>query len=544
MIIPTRTAEPACRHYRSIRTFKHFSGILILLIIPVIISGGIRIAAAQWSPTSDDLRLLKICRGITGLFESKADIIWPGYSLAEQPYIVYSPERWALLINSSEAADGFTAYPPNWPSLGTNARYYEGRYDGLAGQLKFNLPLGGTRVVAVGFHEGYFEGIEYPDVRAFSYIVHEAFHQYQCNVFGEIPWAREEKYPISDLDNGALAWLEMRILLDALESAKANDRERCMDLTKMFLSVRGHRWENGNDFISEYEQGKELSEGTAKYVELKCVELMHHVGNDPSSNGTVASLAGLFPGIGMPELLQRELKKRMGEACLQPEDIPRNRIYAVAATQGFLLDYFGIEWKSTAQKAGPGFTYAGLLATHLDVDEGRFDELIDRAKSKYDYEDILAATTQAAHAYQLAFNNEMRAFEAQDGVRIELVMSSSGLSRSRVSRVKKWLADDGRFLLCSHFKVYTLRGKDWSLELHDAGLLEINDWNERIKTVVFYNAGVDSMSFDGIPVNPLVPGTHDFKSFELRGNNFFLKGGNDGKFITKGKMMRLHLAPN
>jgi hypothetical protein len=524
------------------RAFRVLSGVLLpaLLVLQLACSVAHADGAAA-SPNGDDSRLLRICEGVVRFFESETDAVWPGYSLAEQPFLVYSPERWALLFNSADPVEDFGACPQNWPRLGSGVQYHEGRYGDLAGQLQFNLILGETRTVAIGFSEGWPERVEHPEVAAFSYIVHEAFHQYQHGAFGEIPWAREEKYPISDLTNGALAWLEMRVLQDALEAVIADDRDRCRHSVEAFVAVRRYRWESGDPFIREYEQGKELQEGTAKYVELRCVELMPGVDYVSSLDGATSPLAGSFADTTMPGLLDQELRERMGDGCLQPEDIPRNRIYAVAAAEGFLLDHFEVDWKALAQEAGPGFTYADLLGSRVGVDEGALMDLVDEAKREYDYEAILAATTEAAQEYQHAYAGELEAFEAQVGARIELVLSSSNLSRSRVSRAKKWLVDDGRFLLCSLFKVYTLRGGDWSFELHDAGLLEINDWDAEVKTVVLYDAGADSVSFDGEPAATLAPGIRDFESFEIAGDRFVLSGTQPGRCVVAGDTLRFLL---
>lgn len=500
--------------------------------------------ASEVDLTDDDLRLMKVCEGVVRLFGQRAGAIWPGYSLAEQPFLVYSPERWALLINSNEPLDGFGDLPGEWPNLGLDASYRQGRYEDLIGQLKFNMDLTGENMVAIGFRESILSKHEQPEFMAFSYIVHEAFHQYQYNVFGEIPWAREEKYPISDFVNGSLAWLEMCILEDALEAIKADDWTECRSKVEMFIAVRRYRWEMGNPFFREYEQGKELSEGTAKYVELKCVELFPSITYVSSIDGTISQLARQFPNASMPKLLLQELREKMVGDCLQPEDIPRNRIYAVAAIQAFLLDYFGIEWQVLAQEAGPGFTYVGLLDTHLGVDESQLTEIVVAAKLEYDYEAILAATTKKAVEYQLAYQREVEAFEAQAGTRVEVVVSSSGLSRSRISREKKWLADDGLFLFCKNFDIYTLKGGKFSFELHDAGLLEINEWDAKMKTLVLYDGGVDSVAIDDQPANTLVSGTCKFDSVELKGDVFILRSQHPGKLITEDKKVRVLLYSN
>jgi hypothetical protein len=498
-------------------------------------------ANAQDVLTPDEHDLLRVCEGVVQLFDREADAIWPGYSLAEQPFLVYVPDRWALLFNPAGPVDGFGSPPDEWPTLSAEYVYHEGRFEDLVGQLVFNLAVGDTLVNAVGFPAEFPEKIADPDVEAFSFIVHEAFHQYQHASFGEIPWAREEKYPISDLENAALAWLEMRVLEDALEAAVADESERCLESAREFVAVRLHRWERGTPFIREFEQGKELLEGTAKYVELRSVERVSGLDYISSIDGAMSPLAGLFPGLPMSELLLRELRERRGENCLQPADIPRNRIYAVGGAEGYLLDHFGVEWKGLAQEAGPEFLYVGLLQTRLGVDERALGELVERAENTYDYDAVLAATRRAAEEYELGFARELAAFESQGGVRLELVMPSWNLSRSRMSRAKKWLVDGGRSDLRSNFDVYTLRGDGWTFELHHAALLELNDWVARRKEVVVYDAAIDSAVIDGERVSPLVPGATEFRSLEMTGERFVLEAAKPGELVVMEGTVRVFL---
>jgi hypothetical protein len=520
------------------RAFKILCSIILLVTAPCFAAPA---AGADEMPTGDEYMVLRLCEGVRRLFEVHAEMVWPGYSLAQQPFLVYVPERWALLYNSDATIEGFGERPKRWPDLGPDVLYHEGKYGDLVGQLVFDLTLGEVTTLAIGFPDDFSLSLERPQVRAFAYIVHEAFHQYQNLAFGEMPWAREEKYPISDLTNGALAYLEMRILEDALEAAAAADHERCRARVGEFVAIRRHRWTAADPFVGRYEQGKELKEGTAKYVELKCVELMSGVDYVSALDGVSTPLEEFFPPTSMPQLLLRELGERMGDGCLQPQDIPRNRIYAVAGAQGFLLDYFGIDWKHAAEEAGAGFTYVGLLEAYLGLDEPAYPRFVEQAKNGYDYGTILSCTIGAAEEYRHGYARELEAFEAQSGLRVELVIRTSGLSRSRVSRAKKWLVYDGRSCLCSKFKVYTLRGGAWMLELHDAGLLELNDWDMGYKDVIFYDTGIDSVSLDGEPVSPLVAGSQEYRSLELSGDHFTFSSAQPGELIVGEKTVRLLL---
>ena len=107
---------------------------------------------------------------------------------------MYVPDQWALLVNTPGSAGEFTGYPNNWPALGTPALFHEGKLGQLTGQLAFNIRIDSTVCAAVGFLKQDYESF-------LGYIVHENFHQFQYAEFGDIPWAREELYPIEDVMN-------------------------------------------------------------------------------------------------------------------------------------------------------------------------------------------------------------------------------------------------------------------------------------------------------------------------------------------------------
>jgi len=490
--------------------------------------------------TDSDYTVLKVCEGVIQLFKQMPDSVWPGYDLAQKPFIVYIPEKWALLFNYTKEVDGFTAYPEDWPDLGDNVLFYQGQYKHLAGQLAFNLPVDTVEVAAVNFSGQ-------SEVDFFSYVVHENFHQYQKYgkhpAFGEIPWEREEKYPIEDSNNTALACIEMRLLLDALVAAYADNKKEAEEYVKQFVAVRNHRWTRGGPFVARYEQGKEINEGTAQYVEIKSISLMKQVNYKSSLSGLTSSLHNDFSSISMPALLLKDFQQRMTGHSISPEDMPRNRIYPVGSAQGFLLDYFNMDWKSKAQEAGPDFTFAQLLGDHLKVDESQLDDLLKKAKDNYGYQEILASTDSLIKEYKNGFNRELESFEAQAGNRIEIELSSNGVGRSRYSRAKKWLLDEGTRELRSHFNIYSLKNDDLLLQVQDAGLLEQNDWGKRIRKVTFFDPEITSISLDGKRIKPAEGKPYQFKNIEILGKNFKLSYSKEGTASFSGNIVTINLIP-
>jgi hypothetical protein len=485
--------------------------------------------------------VLKICEGVIQLFKQFPDSVWPGYNLAERPFIVYIPGKWALLFNYTHDIDGFTAYPEEWPDLGTNVLFHKGKYQGLVGQLIFNFKVDTLKTLAIGFPEKFPELVQNLEVKAFGYIVHEAFHQYQHESFGNIPWAREEKYPILDRENSALSYLEMSLLMDALKTMKKGNKEQVREYVKQFVAVREYRWKRSDPFVAKYEQGQEIREGTAKYVELKSIDLMGSLEYKSSLIQMASSMKDNFRSTLLPEYLIRDFQDRIAEDYVPPEDMIRNKIYPVGSAQGFLLDYFGIDWKERARQAGDKFTFTQLFKNYLSVNEDQLKYYVEIAKKNYDYDKIVSATDNSIKEYLDGYHKEFEEFENQSGYRIEVVISSRSMSRSRISKAKKWIVNKGSKSLCNNYQVYTLKNNDLILQVHDSGLFEQNDWDSRIKNVVFFSPEISSFSLNGSSTKFTEDLFYQFETIEVLGENFKFSYSKKGTIKVTNKSVIINL---
>jgi hypothetical protein len=492
--------------------------------------------------SDQDLTALKICEGVIQLFKQFPDSIWPGYDLAKKPFIFYMPER-ALLFNYSKEIEGFTKYPEDWPNLGTSVLVHVGQYDNLTGQLYFDLRIDTVDLAAVPY-------LHKSVVDLFAFIVHENFHQYQQYgqhpAFGEIPWAREELYPIQDRQNTALAYLEMRLLMDALKMMKNDDQKKCREYLKQFVAVRDYRWRTGDSFVKRYEQGEEINEGTAKYVEVKSVSLVPKLEYHSSLDGLTTPLLEDFDTLSLYGYLMDDFQSRITGNSISPVDVGRYRIYPVGASQGVLLDYLKIDWKDKAGKAGPEFTYAQLFKESLKVKDDQLARLLEIAKKNYDYEKVLASTDKLIDEYTEGYNKDLAAFEAQSGYRIEIDLSSKNLSRSSSSSAKRWIVDQGSKTLKSHYDAYVLRTvltDDLLLEIHDTGILEQDDWDKRIKKITFFIPEITTLSLDGKALDSAQVTQSQFKNIEIAGKNLNLSYAKPGTISIADHQVNINLIP-
>ncbi len=507
-----------------------FPVLLLLIVCPLLFAEDLK----SEKLSDNDYTALKICEGVIQLFKQFPDSVWPGYNLAQRPFIVYMPDRWALLFNYSKETDDFTSYPKDWPDLGTQVLFHSGQYKDLAGQLVFDLPIDTIKVAAIPFTGK-------SEVELFAFIVHEAFHQYQGSAFGEIPWEREEKYPIQDSQNTALAYLEMRLLMDALRASEKDQIRKYREYVKQFVAVRSYRWQNVDPFVAKYEQGQEINEGTAKYAELRSIALFKELEYKSSLAGLTNPLSEDFSSILMPEYLLADFQARITDSSVSPEDMPRNRIYPVGAAQGFLLDYFKINWKKKAQQAGDKFSFAQLFGEYLGVKKNQVEKLVKKAKKEYGYERVLASTDKLIQEYLSGFNKELESFEAQSGYRIEIELNTNGLSRSRSSFAKDWVVDKGTRELRNHYNIYVLKNRFLNLQLHDIGVYEQNNWDAKVKKVAFFVPELSSITLDEQPFT-LIEGTKiRFKKMEVNGDTWKFTCAKEGTIEISDNKLKINL---
>jgi hypothetical protein len=513
----------------------------VLFILLVFLAVGIPVKAAGLTDYERDV--LTVCEGVVRYFDEDPDRAWPGYSLAVRPFVVYIPGRWAILLNAGRAVEGFGPCPADWPDLGADVLYHEGSYGDLVGQLAFELDIDGIRTVAVGFPETLPESLENAELKMFGYIVHEAFHQYQYEFFGETPWAREQEYPIEDRENAALAYLEMLALIDALEGVRDDDAGACRESIARFLALRDYRWARADSFVSVYEQGQEVHEGTARYVELTSFDLMRGVEYASAVTGTWSPLAEHFEEASMPGYLIARFGDRMADGYLPIEDLFRNRIYPVGSAQCVLLDYLGVDWKAEAQNETPEFTYAALLRESVGVGEEDYPGFLADAKERYGYDAVLAASEEEIGRYLAGFQQAVDAFESQPGRRVEVALSSNGVYRSRVSSADKWVVDRGTRSICSNYQVYTLKTDDLFLEVHDTGVLEEDDFRAYRKRVAFYSPEITSIRVDGEPLATEGDAVRPFGTIEMAGGGFALRSSRPGTIRLSGGRVVVDLIP-
>ena len=491
-------------------------------------------------PAPEDSASLAAVAAVVEVFRRSGDAFWPGYDLSAQPFLVYRPEQWAVLVNPRGSAAGFAPYPAHWPRLGAPALLHAGPSEGLVGQLVFDYQVGDTTVVAVPILTETARQLGSPWRYLFGFVAHEAFHQFQRSAFREIDTPAEEAYPILDARNNALAALEMHVLRDASLAVAAGDGAAARHLAGLFAAVRHERWQRASESVREYERAKEITEGTAKYVETRAVAALAALCR--SRSVAAAAECPWFDTLSAGRYLAADFAARFTAGALRPADVPRNRIYPVAATVGLLLDFFGVAWKAGAAGAADSFTTAGLLEASLHLSPARFGALEREAERRYGWASILAASERLAAEYTGEYERALAAFEAQPGYRVEVQLPASGTSRSRSSTGTRWAVREGRTVLGEHFVVYTLRrpANALFLKVEERPLLdEMLDAGQR--RVTFVVPDLARAEADGTPLDPGTDGERRFAALRIETPGFSLQTALAGTVTVRGRTVAIRL---
>ncbi len=505
---------------------------------------------------SDSLAIEAVSN-VIDFFSLVGGAAWPGFDLARHPFIAYLPERWALLVNAPVPVEAFADYPADWPPLDAQAAIRMGPLGTLVGQLVFDLDLGSFVTLAIPLSGPASQDRRGAIGNGFTFIAHEAFHQYQHDEFLSIPDdMADEEYPMLDAGNTALASLEARLLMDALGAADRHDRDDATALAEEFVGVRRARWARDPEFLPAYERPQELIEGTAKYVEVRCVGLMGDLCRDIARGGRPGTAppsgCDVFGDVTLVGYLLADFEDRLEEGVIEPSDMARNRMYPVAAATAVLLDYVGADWRDRAMDAAASPGLAEMLGEELAVEPALTESLVARAARRYDYADMAARCEEQAAAYPLAYRAAVDSLMALPGLHVTVEAAVSGLSRSRSCSGQRWTLSGPQRSFSTSCAAYALKsvGNDaLFVEIHDSGIAEERSADGVTRAVTFVAPDVTTALVDGEPVElsapagPTAPATRRFTRLELAGSNFTIRYEGEGSLAVEGTRVTARLLP-
>jgi hypothetical protein len=306
-----------------------------------------------------------------GLVSAHEAEIWPGYKLAEIPALVTHPKVGEILLRHPQPPAGFTkmdvAKEPAIPEALKSEPMWIRR-----GTTVFDIPqetstnLGGVTTLVVSDRKA-LESAD--DAWCLGTVVHEGFHAWAGTRMKMAPSNELDLSDFPDLDPEVNAHLELegRALEAAVRADAADAADEAEEQLVLFLAERLRRRARMPANAIAWEDGNELNEGLATYVEWRAHDLW-------GKQGVGAPLAA-----ALPKLADKRVFAERGEQILLklrnlargtfsvngsefgPATV-RYRGYDFGAALGRALDRVGADWK---KQVAQGATLTDLLRAAL-----------------------------------------------------------------------------------------------------------------------------------------------------------------------------------
>lgn len=290
--------------------------------------------------------------------------LWPGFDPAQIPLAIYDGERTWLFQHCN----------PPVEFIAVEERSYTYYFLGLHQSVCANstIELNGVLTATILLHT--LKGLTVKQIA--SICIHEQFHVFQCQNYPE--WSSNSMeqllYPVESVDNLQLRRLETLAIYRAVGSTEKTEAIRWA-LTA--LSLRTQRFACLPEGAVCFEQGTELLEGLAQYIERKSL------------------------GLTETELLVQDYP---------PAEI-RLRCYHTGHALALLLDRFNEAWK------------------HELVEGCTLDTLLAKALSRFDYEGK-SFTLAEYEASRIQAQKEIKElFDRRQEMRRELFSQSGWVCR-------------------------------------------------------------------------------------------------------------------
>lgn len=391
-----------------------------LLAVTVMLFSASRTTASGQAAQKEvhDLRidplLLSSVKEYRHILEALGPDIFPGWEWKSVPLLLYRPKIQEILLNAPHRPPGFSLFkghsvlsdPAIYARNDSTTRDIDGQntsvdldgmrvlmvadqYSRMRSQLRGNLRQRSDSITQDWLEHWQFLQSPYDEV---GIILHESFHVHQDRL-APTKWANETavaRYPVLDRMNNALVGLETRLLRDAVLAETPAERRL---KTEQFLATRAARRSSLDTGSISYEDLNEFKEGTAKYVQLRFMQIGDRITPTPEMY-LHSGFAGYRGGV-LRQMLRDEMNDMASVASFSDNRFGnkfgggplRYRLYATGAAQALLLDEFGPGWKSRIFE--PGVYLTGLLAKALPSSKDRHLRLLAEAKAAYGFDTIL-----------------------------------------------------------------------------------------------------------------------------------------------------------
>jgi hypothetical protein len=418
------------------------------------------ILALLWGPSTlapalkvDPLQLAQAAE-IWSVIGTSHNPVWPGWDARKTPILIYLPGKQDVLVNHPHPPVGFVRYSgpvrspigPIYVKDGPTILDMDGQNTSLKVGDTMTLVVADTLSTRRQWVEGLVPLINGNPMRADQTIeqsitpdpygamvmfAHEAFHVYQHKMAGE-KGGNEldlEEYPSLSVQNNVEFAIESDCLAKAIHAKSANEvRKAAVE----WLAVRQDRRAAIGKQASDYEDGTEFSEGTAKYVEFRTLQALE--GRKPSHD---MWLAQGFSGYGdlskqRNNLIQAMRSSMSGEMVINNDlygsSPVRYRLYYSGMGVAALLDRLNVEWHTRIFE--PSATLTEIAQEALDPSAMELQGALAEVKNSERYKELTASKNKLAEDGLAYIDGQVRQFQQAPA---QLVLDYSRLAKPNVA---------------------------------------------------------------------------------------------------------------
>jgi hypothetical protein len=461
--------------------------------------------------------------------------IWPGLDYNDIPILIYRPDTIAFLFNHPDPPAEFepaTEIPWNFKKT---VYKFEGRFRNFIGQFWIWEDINGlaTLVCPYGDDEGY-------EQRFFLFVIHEAFHTFQASHFADRGDSQEEYYPLTILENNALATLENLILAQVAEAMIDNQKEKIAGLARQFAVIREHRYRKAPPFVRNHERVKERLENTAFFVEKRFQEAGKRPGYAPTNFLRYARFDPYIERAEVLKALRDGIEGHVQNGAIVPMAMPRYRIYDNGATIGYLLDFLDIDWKERVA-SDSAFLFHHPLIEHFNIspDQEEQERTIETIKQEYDFGKILAAAELNINEYAAELSAlEEKIRKSGRNEYVITINTERSFSRSKRGTKRVLYADEGHVTLIEGIDQFLMKNKTASVSIRNKGLIYYLPEDEKTRVVRLFTDQLPAgIHMDGKEIS-FAQGDYSFESSLLLeiGDLLEIRGQSGRVVVNPGKV--------
>jgi len=349
-----------------------------------------------------------------------------------------------------------------------------------------------------------------------------------------------DQYPSADVDNQALATLELKILHQAYIKSQRGDTIKTLELLKKFYAIRKHRWKHLNSFVQTYEGSQEKILGMSFYEafqllqqleKLQVFELVEASKGKFSSSLKKKYLkilpSSVFPlhqandfinHISTLEILNHKLHHIQSDQIIHIESMSRDKAEMI----GFLLYsiYRKLGWEYQLEARSENFH--SFLGTQLNMRSTEIDSVFQAYMNTVDLESLKKIATVQSEFY-------LRQLQSKQNFNLEII-TNDYLEEFYLPLEQSYFLNSDIKVILPFVPKYKIKSPQMILETQNLGLTVLKQREEKKIQLQIHPSTVLNIDYRPQSVSS-INATHFFSSLSFTSGNVVFKTRGTG-FVT------------